>query len=138
MDATRPRLSFQPAHVTDRLQWGFGLALAAAAIVVLSLLVRELRFAPSFDAAGESSSSPAVPREAVSVPTLVLAAGHQVRVGEPRVDAMAQLATLKLLKRTEEHSALGAREVRAYEGVTFVFEPFERAGDSRVAAIYLQ
>ena len=41
-------------------------------------------------------------------------------------------------KFLEEQGPLGVREVRAYQGVTLVFEPFERAGDPRVAAIYLQ
>lgn len=69
---------------------------------------------------------------------LVLAPGREVHVGEARPDAVASLGSLTLLKRTEEAGPLGAREVRAYQGVTLVFEPFERAGDPRVAAIYLQ
>ena len=74
----------------------------------------------------------------MSVPALVLAGGRQIHVGEARPDAVAGLGSLPLLKRTEDAGPFGAREVRAYQGMTLVFEPFERAGAPRVAAIYLQ
>ena len=138
MDATRARLSFEREHVGEHAQWVLMAALAAAASLVTSLVVRELRFAPSLDAGAEAATSTGLPSDAISVPALVLAEGHQVRVGELRTDAMGQLAALRLLNRTEEQGPLGVREVRAYQGVTLVFEPFERAGDPRVAAIYLQ
>jgi hypothetical protein len=136
-DLRRP-LSFERDHLAAHLQRAIAAAIVAVAILVGLLVVRELRFAPSFATAGESPSSTDVPREAVSVPSLVLAAGRQVRVGEPRAAAIAQLQPLTLLKSAEEQGPLGAREVRSYQGVTFVFEPFERAGEPRVAAIYLR
>jgi hypothetical protein len=139
MDATRTRLSFEQDHLAQHVQWIIATALLAVAVVVASLVVREVRFAPAALAGEtESASATVMPRDAVSVPTLVLAAGGAVHVGEPRTDAVASLGSLTLLKRTEEQGPLGAREVRSYQGVTLVFEPFERAGDARVAAIYLQ
>jgi hypothetical protein len=151
MDATRARpwrgdpetppmpLWFEPDRSAQHLQWVVAAALVLALIVVVSLAVRELRLAPwSLDAADDSTASTILPREAMSVPVLALAAGQRVLVGELRPDAVAQLRSLKLLKRLEEPGPLGVREVRAYQGVTLVFEPFERAGAPRVAAIYLQ
>jgi hypothetical protein len=79
------------------------------------------------------------------VPSLVLGA-HEIRVGDSRADALAQLSRLDpsvtLVKQSEERGPLGPRETRALQlgGTNFilVFEPFERKGESRVAAIYLQ
>lgn len=139
MDATRARLSFEEHHVSARVEWAIATAILAVAVLVAALLVRELRVAPwALDRTPESPAATVMPREAVSVPVLVLAAGREVHVGEARADAVASLGSLTLLKRTEEPGRLGAREVRSYQGVTLVLEPFERAGDPRVAAIYLQ
>jgi hypothetical protein len=79
-----------------------------------------------------------VPPEAVSVPTLVLGAGSVIHVGEARTAAAASLTAVTLVKRTEERGPLGAREVPSDQGFTLVFEPFERQGEARVAASYLQ
>jgi hypothetical protein len=139
MDATRARLGFRASHVSARIEWPATVMLSVAALVVGSLLVRELRFAPwSFASTAALASTVAPVREEVSVPTLVLAAGREVHVGESRVEAVASLTPLTLLNRSEEEGPLGVREVRSYQGVTLVFEPFERAGAPRVAAIYLQ
>src|SRR5438132_12550952 len=139
MDATRARLSFAPDHVHAHVEWAVATALVAATVLIGSIVVRELRFAP-WDL--RPTPAPAVmtvvPAEAVSVPMLVLAAGREVHVGELRASALDSLGSMRLVKRAEESAPLGPREVRAYQGVTLVFEPFERAGDSRVAAIYLQ
>jgi hypothetical protein len=84
-----------------------------------------------------------MPADAVSVPTLMLGAGNEIRVGDARDAALARLdKTVTLIKQSEERGPLGAREIRAYQlaGTNFilVFEPFERRGAPRVAAIYLQ
>ena len=139
MDAIRARLSFEPDRVREHVGWAVAAALVAVTVLVGSIVVRELRFAP-WDL--RATSAPAIatvmPAEAVSVPMLVLAAGREVHVGELRASALDSLGSMRLMKRAEESAPLGTREVRAYQGVTLVFEPFERAGDSRVAAIYLQ
>jgi hypothetical protein len=133
-EATRARLSFA----------GQGLTAAAfliTTVLVGTLIVRELRVAPqAISTPGEPAAltAVAVPSEAVPAPALMLSAGGEIRVGQARADALATLdASAKLLKETTERGPLGPREVRSYEGFTLVFEPFERQGEPRVAAIYL-
>jgi hypothetical protein len=126
--------------------WFIAAALLAATCLVGVLVVRELRVAPRAVAAtteAVSATSVSVPSDAVSVPTLMLGTGNEIRVGDARPDALARLgAAVTLVKQAEERGPLGAREVRAYQlaGTRFilVFEPFERRGAPRVAAIYLQ
>ncbi len=126
--------------------WLTAAALLAATLLVGVLVVRELRVAPRAVAAATeaaSATSVAVPADAVSVPTLMLGAGNEIRVGDARGDALARLdASVTLVKEAQERGPLGAREIRAYQlaGTRFilVFEPFERRGAPRVAAIYLQ
>jgi hypothetical protein len=126
--------------------WLTAAALLGATVLVGVLVVRELRVAPRTAAATTepvSATSVSVPSDAVSVPTLMLGAGNEIRVGDARGAALARLdATVTLVKQAEERGPLGAREIRAYQlaGTSFilVFEPFERRGAPRVAAIYLQ
>jgi hypothetical protein len=138
MDAIRSRLSFKPDNAREHVEWAIAAALVAATLLLGSIVVRELRFAPW--RLGDAPAAPAstMPAEAVSVPMLVLAEGREIHVGELRAAALTTLGSLPLEKRAEEPAPLGTREVRAYQGVTLVFEPFERAGDSRIAAIFLQ
>jgi len=135
MDAIHTRLSFGAGRLLDYLHR----AVVAAAIVLVvaaaALLVRELRVARSFAAAAEPASEA---EEVVSVPALVLAPGREIRVGDAEPSALASVQSQTLMKRTEERGPFGAREVRAYSGFTLVFEPFERAGEPRVVAIYVQ
>jgi hypothetical protein len=140
MLATRARFTFPG-------EWMTAAAFFAATLLLGLLIVRELRGAPSrlmTDAASATASvaSAAVPPDAVSVPSLVLGA-HEIRVGDLRSDALARLdASVKLVRQSEERGPLGPRETRSFQlgGTNFilVFEPFERTGESRVAAIYLQ
>jgi hypothetical protein len=84
----------------------------------------------------------AVPERAVSVPSLMLLDGRQIRVGDTlaRVD---EIATWRVAggRQVIDRGALGERMTRFYDyqGTSFVivFEPFERDGALRVAAIYL-
>ncbi len=139
MDVTRTRPSISG-------DWLIAAALLGATVLVGVLVVRELRVAPRAVAATTepmSATSVSVPSDAVSVPTLMLGAGNEIRVGDARGDALARLdATVTLVKQAEDRGPLGAREIRAYQlaGTRFilVFEPFERRGAPRVAAIYLQ
>jgi hypothetical protein len=121
-------------------------AFLVATLVVGSLVVRELRVVPqAFSDGGEqtSTTSAGVPPEAVSVPKLMLGEASDIRVGDRGDAAVARLDTgIVLIKTTVERGPLGPREVRSYEvsGTRFilVLEPFERRGEPRVAAIYLQ
>jgi hypothetical protein len=139
MEATRLRSSVSG-------DWLIAAALLGATLLVAVLVVRELRVAPRAAASASepvSATSVSVPAVAVSVPTLMLGAGNEIRVGDARGDALARLdAAVTLVEQAEERGPLGAREVRSYQlaGIKFilVFEPFERRGAPRVAAIYLQ
>src|ERR1044071_271894 len=139
MDATRTRPSISG-------DWFIAAALLGATLLVGALVVRELRDAPRAPATAPEATTgagAAMTADAVSVPTLMLGAGNEIRVGDARGDALARLdATVTLIKQTDERGPLGAREIRAYQlaGTKFilVFEPFERRGAPRVAAIYLQ
>jgi hypothetical protein len=137
MEATRPRPSISG-------DWFIAAALLAATLLVGVLVVRELRVAPRAGGAEPVTTvNVAVPPDAVSVPTLMLGAGNEIRVGDARGEALARLdASVTLVRQAEEQGPLGVREVRAYQlaGTKFilVFEPFERRGAPRVAAIYLQ
>jgi hypothetical protein len=137
-DATRARLNFAG-------EWLTAAAFLVTTVLVGALIVRQLRVTPhAVSSPGEAAlltaaaSASTVPSDAVSAPSLRLSAGGEIRVGQARPDALATLdASAKLLKETTERGLLGPREVRSYEGFTLVFEPFERQGEPRVAAIYL-
>jgi hypothetical protein len=138
IEATRARLSFTGEWLTAAL-------FLAATLVVALLVVRELRVAPpaiASSAPEPATATAAVPPEAVSVPTLMLGT-REIRVGDRASDAVAEIAVAAaLVKQTDERGPLGPRQVRSYQlaGTNFilVFEPFERRGELRVAAIYLQ
>ena len=139
MEVTRARPSLSG-------DWLIAAALLAATILVGALVVRELRGVPRTAAAAPESTGAgtvSLPADAVSVPTLMLGAGNEIRVGDARDATLARLdKAITLLNQSEERGPLGAREIRAYQlaGTKFilVFEPFERRGAPRVAAIYLQ
>jgi len=139
MEATRRRSSVSG-------DWLIAAALLGATLLVGVLVVRELRVAPRRTAGTPepvSATSVSVPADAVSVPTLMLGAGNEIRVGDGRDDALARVgAAVTLVKQIEERGPLGVREIRTYQlaGTSFilVFEPFERRGAPRLAAIYLQ
>ena len=139
MSATGTRLRFSG-------EWLTAAAFLAATLVVGLLVVRELRGAPQAFSEGREPSgmtSVGVPPEAVSVPKLMLGEANEIRVGDRAGDALARLeAGVVLIKTALERGPLGPREVRWYElsGTRFILvvEPFERRGEPRVAAIYLQ
>jgi hypothetical protein len=137
-DATRTRFSVSGDFLVAA-------AFLIATVVVGALVVRELRVAPRAFAASDPSSAPSesVPPDAVSVPALMLGESNQIRVGDRVDEAMARLgAGVKLAGRSVGQGLLGPREIRSYDlsGTKFilVLEPFERRGEPRVAAIYLQ
>ncbi|MBI3493925.1 MAG: hypothetical protein HY047_19430 [Acidobacteria bacterium] len=137
-EVTRARFTFAGEWITAAV-------FCAATVLVGLLIVRELRGTPRLlanETAIGGPASAAVPADAVSVPSLVLGA-HEIRVGDRRTDALAQIdSSMTMIRRTEERGPLGPRETRAFQlaGTSFilVFEPFELRGEPRVAAIYLQ
>jgi hypothetical protein len=130
------------------VEWAIAVAFLAATVAVGSLIVREIRVAPAAGAASTAITMPApaplpasVPERAVSIPTLPLADG-EIKIGETLTVVSRRLGRAAESGRQEvDRGALGERLTRFYEheGVRFilVFEPFERNGEPRVAAIYL-
>jgi hypothetical protein len=143
MEATRVRVRLEPA-----IEWLVAAVFLVATLGVASLIVRELRTAPAAVTSAAVASMPAalpaaVPERAISVPVLLLIDGRQVKVG----DSVSQVASVlgraaEVGRQVVDRGALGERLTRYYEhqGTKFllVFEPFERRGELRVAAIYLQ
>ncbi len=142
MQATRvPFVSF--------LEWIVAAGVVATVATLGSIVAREIRTVNPVTPviAGESLPDPpvpaGVPSRAVSVPMLLLPEGRAVRVGD-RLDAIdVRLAGASEIRPPAvESAAAGERMTRFYEyaGTRFVlvFEPFERKGAPRIAAIYLQ
>ena len=78
----------------------------------------------------------------MSVPVLPFLDGKEIRIGETVSAVAARLGRAAESGRQEvDRGSLGERLTRFYEyaGSRFilVFEPFERNGEARVAAIYL-
>lgn len=132
------------------VEWAIAVAFLAATVAVGSLIVREMRVTPAAGATGAATTAmnppaplPAsVPERAVSIPTLPLADGADIKIGETLTTVSRRLGRAAESGRQEvDRGALGERLTRFYEheGVRFilVFEPFERNGEPRVAAIYL-
>jgi hypothetical protein len=137
-DATRTRLSFTG-------EFFIAAAFLVATAAVGLLIARELRVTPRASAAGSAAPAPAeaVPADSVSIPALMLGETSEIRVGDRVEPALARLGTgATLVKQSSSEGLLGLREIRSYElsGTKFmlVLEPFERGGEPRVAAIYLQ
>lgn len=143
METTRARFG-------SALEWIVAAAFIAAASVIGSVVLRELRTVNAtmpviaHEAVSAASLVPAgVPSRAVSVPVLLLSDGKEVRVGETVAAIAARLGrNAEIGKQTVEQSRFGERLTRFYEhrGTRFVlvFEPFEESGEPKVAAIYLQ
>lgn len=145
MDAAPVRVRLAPA-----LEWLVAAVFLLATLGVASLIVRELRSVPETTAASTpaavaipASLPAAVPARAISVPVLLLLDGRQVKVGDTVEQAASVLGrSAEVGRQVVDRGALGERLTRYYEleGTRFllVFEPFERGGSLRVAAIYLQ
>jgi hypothetical protein len=138
------------ARVGSALEWIVAAAIIAAASVVGSIVLRELRTVNAtmpviaHEAITTASIVPAgLPSRAVSVPVLLLSDGKDVRVGETVAAIAARLGRdAEVGKQSVEQARFGERLTRFYEhrGTRFVlvFEPFEEGGEPKVAAIYLQ
>ena len=141
MDALRVR-------VAPVLEWVVAAAFLAATLLVASLILGVLHaprpvLRPATVARPVLTGTPSVvPQRAVSVPVLPFSDGREVRVGDTAsavADRLGRSAEAGPLYT--DQGALGERITRSYEygGLRFilVFEPFERQGEPRVAAIYL-
>jgi hypothetical protein len=139
MDAVRVRLG-------ALVEWAVAAVFLTATLAVGSLIVGQLRVArirPSAPAARTAVATPAaVPAGAVSVPVLPFSDGKEIRVGDTAATVATRFGRAAESGRQEvDRGTLGERLTRFYEYAGFrfilVFEPFERNGEQRVAAIYL-
>jgi hypothetical protein len=128
--------------------WGIAAALLAATLTVGFLIVHEFRAlgvpAPAPAREDRPTTLPAVvPSMAVSVPSLSLGEGVEIKIGDPqeRVATLVGRAA-EIGAPVVDRGRLGPRTTRFYQiGSTrflVVFEPFERQGAPRVTAIYIQ
>jgi hypothetical protein len=144
MDALRLRPRFRLAPV---FEWVIAALFLGATVVVGSMILRQLAPTPSVRPVPAArpvvaSIPSAVPPRAVSVPVLPFLDGKEIRIGETVSVVAARLGRAAESGRQEvDRGSLGERLTRFYEyaGSRFilVFEPFERNGEARVAAIYL-
>ena len=145
MDAVRLSDRFRLAPLVE---WLVAEAFLCGNVAVASLVVRELRGPVRIWAAARAArlvvgSVPrAVPARGVSVGVLPFLDGKEIRVGDTAVAVAARLGrAAEVGKQDVDRGTLGERLTRFYEyaGSKFilVFEPFERNGEARVAAIYL-
>ena len=145
MDALHVRPRFRLAPV---FEWVVAALFLIATLAVGSMILREL--SPSQPVRGGAPAArplvasipAAVPQRAVSVPLLPFLDGKEIRIGESVSAVAARLGRAAESGRQEiDRGSLGERLTRFYEyaGSRFilVFEPFERNGEARVAAIYL-
>jgi hypothetical protein len=140
MDALRLRLA-------PVFEWLVAAAFLVATLAVGSLIVSNLRWsrpaAPAAVVRTVLSGTPAaIPDRAVSVPVLPFRDGQEIRVGDTATAVASKLGRAAESGRQDvDRGALGERLTRFYEYAGFrfivVFEPFERQGEPRVAAIYL-
>jgi hypothetical protein len=141
MDALRVR-------VAPVVEWVVAAAFLAATLLVASLILGllhaprpVLRAAPV--ARPVLTGTPTViPDRAVSVPVLPFRDGREVRVGDTASAVADRLGrAAEVGRQNTDQGSIGERLTRFYEygGLRFilVFEPFERNGEPRVAAIYL-
>jgi hypothetical protein len=140
MDAARVRFG-------SLVEWAVAAVFLTATVAVGSLVVGELsvrRVHPTAPAARTfvAATPNAVPAGAVSVPVLPFSDGKEIRVGDTAAAVATRLGRAAESGRQEvDRGSLGERLTRFYEYAGFrfilVYEPFERNGDQRVAAIYL-
>ena len=144
MDAIHLRPRFRLAPV---FEWVVAALFLGATVAVGSMILRQLAPAPAVHTVPAArpvvaSIPAAVPPRAVSVPVLPVLDGKEIRIGETVSAVAARLGRAAESGRQEvDRGSLGERLTRFYEyaGSRFilVFEPFERNGEVRVAAIYL-
>ncbi len=141
MDALRVRLG-------PVVEWIVAAAFLGATFAVGSLIFRDMqasanaRPAAPVARASVSGIPAAVPPGAVSVPVLPFRDGKEIRVGDTASAIAVRLGRAAENGRQEvDRVRLGERLTRFYEYAGFrfivVYEPFERNGEPRIAAIYL-
>lgn len=136
------------SRLASALEWVVAALFLAATIAVASLLFRDLRVQPlrvrTAPATRPVTASvpPSIPERALSVPVLPLVDGKELRIGDSVSAVSERLGRAAESGRQEvDRGSLGERLTRFYEysdrHFILVFEPFEKDGEARLAAIYL-
>lgn len=137
-------------RVASILEWAVAVGLVVATLAIGALVAREFRTVTAGtpviadEVPAPALPAPAgVPSRAVSIPVLLFPDGQDVRVGETLAQIAARLGRqAEVGMESVERAPNGERVTRFYEhaGARFVlvFEPAERDGEPRIAAIYLQ
>ena len=140
MDVSRLRLG-------SAIEWAVAVVFLAATIAVGSLILRQLGMLGAPAPAGVVEPAPptlptAIPPLAISVPALSLADGTEVRLGDTLEQVTKAVGPDEVEPPVVDRGRLGARVTRFYKRAQtrflVVFEPFERQGELRAAAIYIQ
>ncbi|MFB3854896.1 MAG: hypothetical protein ACE148_13860 [Vicinamibacterales bacterium] len=128
-------------------EWSIAVAFLAATVVVALLIsaqLGELRSPATAPAPPvvPTDSPPSISGPAVAVPALHFSEAVQVRVGDTLDYVTSMLGPGTVADVDSGSGRLGPRSARSYQygGARFllVFEPFERGGTLRVAAIYIR
>ncbi len=138
-----PSAGVRPGSALERV---VAVTVLLATCCAALLIVRELWQAPPViaQAVADPTNTPGpVSTRAISVPSLLLRDGRQVKVGDTLESAERTLGGgVQSPGQVEGRGVLGERVTREYDeqGTKFavVFEPFQRGGTLRVAGIYLQ
>jgi hypothetical protein len=130
------------------MEWLLAAAFLSCLVAGGFVIVHQLRTDPLLPRSApvaralSTSVPPAIPSRAVSVPVLPFQDGKEIRVGDSVSSVATALGRSAEVGRQEvDRGSLGERLTRFYEygGARFilVFEPFERNGEVKLAAIYL-
>jgi hypothetical protein len=128
-------------------EWSIAVAFLAATVLVALLIagqigdLRSPAVAPS-PVAVPADTAPSISGPAVAVPALNISEAVQVRVGDTLDQVTSMLGPGIVADIDSGSGRLGPRSARSYQygdaRFLLVFEPFERGGSLRVAAIYIR
>jgi len=128
-------------------EWSIAVAFLAATVMVALLIagrIGDLR-APGtvpLPTSLPADSPPSIPGPAVAVPALHVSEAVQIQVGDTLDQVTATRGPGTVTDIDSGTGRLGPRSARSYQygaaRFMLVFEPFERGGSLRVAAIYIR
>ena len=130
------------------VEWAVAAAAIVAVVALASFLDREVRNVSAVTPVIAREAPPpvvappaAIPPGAIAVPLLLLSDGTKISIGETVSAVIARLPrSAEIAPPSVDRAAHGERVTRTYEhqGIRFrlVVEPFDKAAEPRVTAIY--
>ncbi len=140
-------MDMRQSRLGGAAEWLVAVAFLAATVIVAALIIREMRTVrtaePPPAPPPQEAPRAVIPPGVISVPSLLLPDGRQVRIGDTLAQVTSEIgSSFKPGADVIEAGALGNRLTRSceYAGTKFilVLEPYERSGPPRVTAIYLR